>query len=456
MLLWLLGITVLLSFWRLGDLGFFIWDASAVDHAIAPHVRDFDDESLNKPFFPKHNCYTSYAVAQQLATEGEANIYGPDLYRNPKRETPVHAEIGDLLSIDRYQYPPPFLLLPWLLDRIGGGFWGARSLFFLLTLGAFALCLLCLQRWLRNAPHSSGTALRVWTAWPLVLLASTTLATLQFGNVHALVMILAVLGMLAVVTGRHLTGGALLGFTVASKISPGLLLVYLLARGKWKGVAWTAAFGAIYTFATWLLFGVRPFTAFFGYQFQRLASGEAFSFAFSNPRAMLVNSSFTGIPYRLQQIGVLDEVGGLAKGTTWIAGFILLGCAWYWGRAWRGAQSDTSDDRRFAELGLWLVLLLLAQMRSPFLPWSYGSFVVLWLLAVLLVAPKGLASWRVRAAVLLPLWFFLSTPLPLPFGGPTLRADFFFAFSGTALALALAVAAVIHARRTLHDEATTS
>jgi len=453
----LFGLAVFLSLWRLQDLARFMLDASASQHAIAPTLRDLDDEALERSFFPKHSCFTCYVVALELASEGTENIYNPDHYRDPEHPTEVHEEIGDLLKIDRYQYPPAFLLLPWALVQAGGDFFGARSLFFFLNLGAFALCLWWVQSWLRApgpgllAPGKAPAwrPAHIWLTWPLVLLAGNTLTTLQIGNVHAFVMILAILGMLAIRSGYRWLGGALLGFLTVGKIFPGLLLVYLFARGDRRAVAWSVAFALLYALLTFGLFGPETFLAFFSYQLGRLASGEAFSFAFEYPRAMLVNASFTGIAYRLQQLDLLADPERVAKLVTWGMGILLLLLAWICGRIWRHSDSASTGERRHAELGVWLALLLLAQMRSPFLPAGYGSFVVLWLLATLVAAPGGRTSWYLRALLAAPIWYLVATPVPLPFGGSGVRLDFWFGLLGTALALALAGAAMARGRRVL-------
>src|SRR5262245_6790131 len=63
--------------------------------------------------------------------------------------------------------------------------------------------------------------------------------------------------------GRHALGGAVLAFTIASKLFPGLLVIYLLARRQYRAVAWTAASGLGYIFLTFGLLGWMPYASSF-------------------------------------------------------------------------------------------------------------------------------------------------------------------------------------------------
>ncbi len=443
---WMLVLLALASLWPLGSLGRFMLDGSAKEHARSPHLRAMDLEPLERPFFPEHNCFSSYMVAVELAEQGVPNLYAPEHYRNPEVETPVHREIDGHLKVDRYQYPPPFLVLPWLLKLVGGGFWGARAWFYGLNLVAFGLCLWSLQRWVPRSEGGQGGSPLLWGAWPLVLLASNALTTLQIGNVHAFVMVLSVLGVLAAERGRDALSGALLGFVCFGKIFPGILLVFLLGQGKRRAVLWSLGFGLLYTLLTFVLFGSEPLQAFFGEQLARLSSGEAFDFAFRDPRAMLLNSSFVGIAFRLQMLGLLESAKPLVPWISSISALVILVLAWLAGRACGGRGADSTPGgteskgagpSRYARVAVWLALLYLAQMRSPFLPWGYGAFVGLWLLATWFLAPQRSMGWRLRLGLLLPAWCLLGTSLPLPMGGTGLTLDLLFALSAIAVGFGL-------------------
>ena len=111
-----------------------------------------------------------------------------------------------------------------------------------------------------------------WFAWPMLLVAPTTLSTLQIGNAHFFIVCSSILAMVCFETRRVKLGGVLLGFAVLSKVFPGLLLVYLMARRRWSNVGWTIAAMFAMCVATLATFGAQPYSAFVSYQLPRIAS----------------------------------------------------------------------------------------------------------------------------------------------------------------------------------------
>ena len=96
----------------------------------------------------------------------------------------------------------------------------------------------------------------------------------------------------------------MLAFATASKLYPGLLIVYLLVRRQWRALAWTAGWGAVLTLATLADVGWLQIRAFFEH-LPGLLSGEAFP-AFRNPAAMAMNFSVPGIGFKLKVLGIGD------------------------------------------------------------------------------------------------------------------------------------------------------
>lgn len=88
---------------RIAHLSVFMLDVVATDYALEPPSREMNDPDMAKPFFVKHNCFTCYIVAAELARQGVDNIYDPARYRNAEETTVIHETIGDALHIDRYQ-----------------------------------------------------------------------------------------------------------------------------------------------------------------------------------------------------------------------------------------------------------------------------------------------------------------------------------------------------------------
>lgn len=435
----------LATVYRLGHMTPFMFDATNKQYAIQPTIREFTEEALAKPFFDRHNCFTSYVIATHLADNGAENIYQPTLYRDAEEETPIHETIGETLTIDTYQYPPPFLLLPKLLMIVAGDFFSVRTVWFFLNLAVFGVTAILLTRWLGG--HAFG---RFWFMMPLVLLATSTLAGLQIGNAHFLIISLSILGMLFLEQRRYLLGGSILGFAIVSKVFPGLLLVYLLFRRRWRALAYTGTAMVGFCALTLAVFGSAPLRAFVDYQLPRLASGEAFAFAREYIRPMLGNSSVMGAVYKLNE---LDWLGGadpdsVARVVMWVyTGVLLIVTALAGAHHWRvaaatGFVTKAPADLRLHMARIWFVLIILAQLRSPFLPSVYGNIAILWLLTLLLPTRD---RWRAKTMALAAAWLIFAVPIPLPFGPAEVSLDFGFTLG--AFGLVVGICAVIIARR---------
>ncbi len=408
--------------YRLAHLSVYMLDAKNKDFALNPAARALPDEDMNKPFFLKHNCFTCYIVAAHLASEGCENIYARERYRHAETPTPIHEIIGDVLTIDQYQYPPPFLVLPKLLMVLGHDFFQIRTFWFAINVAVFCATAIAYANWLGGPTFSA-----YWLSIPLVLLATTTLTALEIGNAHVLIITMSLLGVLLLERHRYVLGGALLGYCVVGKIFPGVLLAYLLFARRWKAVIATGMAMIAYVTITLALFGMKPFTAFVEHQMPKLASGEAFSFAFESIRPLALNLSVMGIPYRLDKLGLLGglDPAMIAKVVVWVYTLILVAAIVMAGLRTarvRGAGKDAGiagANRRHLAL-VWFSLLALAQMRSPFLPWGYGNAINLWLIALLLAMTGGSI---VRIVPLLLLWMLCFFVVPLPFGPPTVAFE---------------------------------
>jgi hypothetical protein len=406
----------------------FMLDVERSRHAFNPTPRPIDEDESDPAFYLRHNCYTSYAVAGLLAAQGAENVYDPSQYRDPVEETEIHRRIGEMLTIDRYQYPPPFLLLPRLLRWITGDFFKTRSLWFAINILAFTLTVAAFARWVARDEFGP-----VWLVWATVLATWIARGTLQIGNFHLLVITLSLAGMLALESRRHALGGALLGFTIASKLFPGVLLAYLVVRRSWRAVAWTLGWMTAYAAATLLLFGARPYVAFLTYHLPRLASGEAFSFARECIRPLTLNGSVMGLPFKLDKLDWLDglDPGLVAHVMTWLYTVGLLVAIFVLGV--RHLRSSPGTPERIDLVRVWIVILILGQMRSPFLP-LYGNIALLWLLPLLLPRRRPAPVLAVGLAIL---WLVFATIVPLPWGPSTIRFDLVFTMMSFFAALGL-------------------
>jgi hypothetical protein len=141
--------------------------------------------------------------------------------------------------------------------------------------------------------------------------------------------------------------------------------------------------------------GPGTLAAFVTEQLPRIASGEAFAFAEDNPD----NHSLYGLAFKLAALG-LDAGRGLANALAWIwtavaVALTVLGS--------RGRSEPVRDAI------LWLGILCLATLRSPFAP-TYTAIGTLWLLSV------AVGTWRPRrwlTAVIAVSWFLLQGTPPI-------------------------------------------
>ncbi len=170
------------------------------------------------PEWANHTCLSAYVYAADLHDQGETNIYDdshyppaddPNVGRQPTVENlGGHLECG-------FQYPPPFLLLPWAALRFTNDFYVLRPVWLALQgLGFLAVAIsVCLWVGGRRGRLALWLLPAVWVAVP-------TLQTFQFGQFHMSAFALAVAGMLAFETRRIGLGGALLGAAVVTKLYP--------------------------------------------------------------------------------------------------------------------------------------------------------------------------------------------------------------------------------------------
>ena len=335
---------------------------------------------LTSPLPSAHSCVSAYWFAN------EAIAHTPDIYDESLTSIPqtdpkaprVPRKHGPI-NIDAYEYPPTFLLLPRLLALATPDFWAFRRLWFVLNffvvIGAVVLIA-------RRVDAANGTG-AVWLT-PFVLAAPAIIATFQIGNVQLAVIAVSMLAMLLFERRSPATGGLLLAYVTVAKLYPGVFVLYLLLRRDWRAVAWTGGFGIALVGISMGLFGWPPFAAFL-HHVPKLMSGEAFP-AFRNPMAVSINGSVPGIVFKLGLFGVPGMGFEAMRIVGWLYTLVVIA-----GTAWLALR--VRDDRR-APL-VWLAILVLATLRSPFLP-TYAPFPSLWL-ATLLAA----LAWRrsPRAAI---------------------------------------------------------
>src|SRR5262245_21365476 len=268
----------------------------------------------------QHSCLSAYFVAAEAA-DSVGDVYMNSLYSAPDDDPttfPRKARMLGPFRVDVFEYPPPFLLLPRALRLLAPDFLRHRMLWFGLH-GAFVLIVMLLVA--RSLEPKAGTPALLLL--PLVWLALPTLSTLQKGNVQVMVVAASMLAMLLFERRRWASGGALLAFATVSKLYPGLLVIYLLARRQWRAAVWTGAWGLAFVVLTFVDIGPGVYRAFLDH-LPGILGGEAFP-AFRNPAAKAINFSVPGLVFKLQLFGVPGMSFGAAKLVGWMYTLIAVG-----------------------------------------------------------------------------------------------------------------------------------
>lgn len=318
------------------------------------------------PMPPSHSCVSSYWIACAKVNE-VPNVYEETLYSLPQTDPTAMRRPRRLgpLAVDNFEYPPTFLLIPRLLGFVTTDFWSFRRLWFALNFGLVVAVAVMIARRLddRLGTHA------VWLT-PYVVAGPAIVATFQAGNVQMATIALTLLAMACIDRRRHALGGALLAIATAAKLYPGIFVLYLLLRRDWRPLIWTAAFGAALLLVSLVDVGWTPYRAFL-HEMPGLMSGEAFS-AFRNPGAIGNNGSVPGLVFKLRMWGVPGMGFDAMRIVGWIYTLVVIaGTAWMVRRLRRDAREPV----------IWLAVLVLATMRSPFMA-TYAAFPSLWLATV--------------------------------------------------------------------------
>jgi hypothetical protein len=207
---------------------------------------------------------------------------------------------------------------------------------------------------------------------PLAWIGHPMMSTLQKGNVQLVVVALALLAMALFEGRRRAAGALLLAYATVSKLYPGMLVFYMRARRQWRAASWTAAMGLALVALTLWDSGWAPFFAFQEHM-PKLLSGEAFP-ALRNPGPMAINISVPGLVLKSRLFGMPGTGFGAMKIVGWIFTAVVL-----WA-AYRAARRPLREDEKPL---VWIAVLILATLRSPFLPQAYGVVHSLWALTLL-------------------------------------------------------------------------
>jgi hypothetical protein len=267
----------------------------------------------------------------------------------------------------------------------------------------------------REQPEALAASWRERVTSPQVLLALLAVShSLQanFQHQNLSVLLLAAVGAAAAASraGQDRATGALVGFATAMKAFPGLLLIYLLVRGRGRALAWGVATTVALTAAPVLWYGPRGWTAMLQ-DWLALSGSGGWPIRSHNQSLFAMIGRWLG-PEGITATGALSAIESPAAYVVWAAcvvgllgfcGFCLLRgrCAW---------QASAAEDMAIG-LGLavlispiawdhyWLLffpafhLVLISRSRLPG-PLLGRTF---WTAAVLIsgAALLGRQAWRI-------------------------------------------------------------
>jgi hypothetical protein len=400
-----------------GRLTVFMIDSSRVNCSYKP----------GDAFLAGHSCFSAYAEAARFAAAGDVNIYDSLLYA-PETTAGPRRIIGGNLRVDVYHYPTPFLLLPGAIRLAAPEFVATRMVWFMMQALLLAAALVMISRWIGGVPGAWAAAL----GW-LVLASPPVLMTLQAGNFQVTVYSLAIIAFVLVVTGRELTGAALLAYGAVGKIVPGVLVLFLLAARRWRAVIYSAAFSLVLFGITVAVFGWKPIGDFIWYEMPRIASGEAFPQT-ERIGTPLVNLSVDGETVRLRSLFAAwfglhwfgPEAGrAIASLYGLIVVLLTAGAGWFAGqRGWlttgsvrrgQGESPTLTPETRIKLAQLALALLSLMAFRSPFVGSIYGYLGTTWLLTLLAAEATTAATragWLAGFGIVTAAAWLIPSPLP--------------------------------------------
>ena len=365
------------------------------------------------PLWAKHECMPAYFQGAELAQHGE-DPYDPSHYPGLNREAEPTTAMEGMTPEDPYLYPPQFLLLPRLGMAFTHDYATLRVLWFGVQVSLFVGVATWLALWIGGRPGRLG----LWLL-PALLVAFPTLHSFQFGQFHLATVALAVAAFLCFESGRRAVGGGLLATAVLAKMFPAMLLIPLLARRKFRELAWTAGLGLAFTALALAVLGPAPFVAFLGDHLPRLGDGSAFAFHEVWPEAasLLINDNQGpyGLVLKLGLLGVpgMHEVTAARVGR--VFSLVVLALALLWGlRRFRERLGARRGRGRLAGAAGWLALLGLASLASPGAWGDYVPVTAVWLLTLLAVP---MVQSRRAAFLLAPVWLFQGTLLgTMPLG----------------------------------------
>jgi hypothetical protein len=327
--------------------------------------------ATRNPFWYRHLCLPAYLYGAELADRGEVNLYDARHYPGTHPDAAPDTKISGMSVEDPYQYPPQFLLLPWVAMQLSKDFNTLRILWFAIQFTLFVGVFVALARWIGGQPGK----IALWSL-PAVLVTFPMTFNFQFGQFHLPAIALAIAGMIALSKRRIAIGSLMVAWAILAKLFPLILIPVLAVNRKYREIGWILGWTVVITLATFLILGPAPFTAFIDYHLPRLSNGEAFAFGEIWPElADLVIADNQG-PY-----GLALKLGLSGQAAAWVGRsftLLLAGLAIVAAVRFRKAS-------RWGRSLLWMSLLGLGSLASPGAWDDYVTTAAVWTIALLAI-----------------------------------------------------------------------
>jgi alpha-1,2-mannosyltransferase len=277
----------------------------------------------------------------------------------------LHHPFPDATLRPAYIYPPSFALLIAPLGLLSEG--AAAAVWIALEQAALAVAIAVVVRWLRPS------------RWAVVALLVATLSFYPLwvdvvqGQANLLVLLLVTVGIIGVVRGRPAFGAAI-GVAAALKLTPLILVVWLLLDRRFRAAAFVLGGFTVLTAAGALL-RFQDTLAYFGQVLPALASGTAF----------YANQSLAGVLHRTLSANPYTQPW---LNLPWVSLLLIAAAVFLIGWWWWQTRRQSAPSRGVAFLPLvpllssvtwthhlvivlpliWLSLIALAQREWPLAP----------------------------------------------------------------------------------------
>jgi hypothetical protein len=307
--------------------------------------------------------------------------------------------------IGRYFYPPPFAaccVRPLLALPFGA----ARRLWVLVEAAAYLTAALLLVRSLFPHGDPAGPVL----VGALVLPYAPFVLDLRLGSVSGLLLLLLVIFVREWEKGRLWRAALALAAALVLKLTPGLVVAYLLWRGEWRLSARIAACGAAILLVCLPWTGVQPYAAYARVVLPYLSSANFSWFTNQSADAFFWRLF---VPNPDTTPWVASPV--LYRACTWSVTALLLA-----GIAWLGLRARRAPGRLASREWWEVACVLVAGLLLARVTWEY--MVVLALPAFALWVREAARGDPGRRETLVVAAAFALCALPFPYAESPLRS----------------------------------